>query len=225
MVRNKKIEQNDIIFFQKESTRYDCSQLKHFINFLYFQGFKRPLNFSHVDKEALLIKNLSLKDNIFLESIPNSLKTSKALQLDGLLKQTGNIHLLNLFEQLGNLDVFPEEVDSQKKKIVGLIKSLINKNDFIFLEHPENHLDEATCKLFTKALLQQENVRREYIVLIHSQKQELWIPYANKIVGRDLQGKFLVTHLRNEQIKIQPMPRIGHLDFLIPTKKNQNEAA
>ena len=182
----------DIILFKQDQMWKQISTLKIFINFLKYSKQKKPFRFSFVDKEGLLLNNLTLRENILLDSISNSLTSSKESQLKNKLKSLDNEYLNSLFLKLDFLDELPTKVDSQTCKIAALIKSMIQNTDYIFLNEPDHHLDSRKVKLLQRALLLHTKNNNQTI-FISSGQQERWVKHATKIVTRGPLGEFIIT--------------------------------
>jgi ABC-type lipoprotein export system ATPase subunit len=192
MTRNNQLHKSDIIFFRSDPSKYTSSQLKNFIHFLNSNGIKRPYKFSNIEGEGALIPNLSIRENIHLDSVPNQLSTSKDIHLSKLLEKTGNSHLLEMFNFIPELDNYPEKVNEQVKKLASLIKGMIQEADYLFLEKPEMYLEEKHLDLFLKAIHYQAKSLGQ-IVFVHSQDEKFWRSHISKIVTRGDKNEFLVT--------------------------------
>ncbi|MBT7610776.1 MAG: hypothetical protein HN576_13530 [Bacteriovoracaceae bacterium] len=192
MTRNNKLHKSDIIFFRSDPKKYTASQLKNFIHFLNSNGIKRPYKFSHIEGEGALIPNLSIRENIHLDSVPNQLSTSKDMHLTKLLEKNGNYHLLEMFNFIPELDHYPETVNDQVKKLASLIKGMIQEADYLFLEKPEMYLEEKHLDLFLKAIHYQTRSLGQ-IVFVHSQNEKFWRTHISKVVTRGYKNEFLVT--------------------------------
>ena len=169
----KTIKQKDIVFFRTEYDRDDNCRLRDFLNFLKYMKVKRPIKFAHVDKDATLIRNLSLKDNIFLESIPNSLASSKDVQLREFFKKKDSLYLNKLFEKIDQSEKKTEGMNQETRKLTALIKGFIQEVDYLFFESPEKHLSDENLKIFINAL-NYHSCRWNRISFIKSPLKDLW---------------------------------------------------
>lgn len=192
MERATKIDKNDIIFFQESKELENYCLLKYFIHFLHSIGIKRPLNFSYVEENGPLIDNLTLKENILLESIPNGLSSTKEFQLYTYLKRTGNIYLINLFNKIKHLEEYPKNTDIETRKITALFRGLVRKADYIMLERPEKHLSEQNFLLFINAMTYQIK-NRPQMALINSSSFNPFMNLVSKIVYKDQSEKFIIS--------------------------------
>ncbi len=196
MTKNITLSKSDIIFFKGQSKLYQSTILKNFIHFLNSNKVKKPYKFSHIGREGALIPTLSIRENIHLDSVPNQLSTSKGMHLAELLKKTGNVHLLEMFNFIPELDLFPKEVSEQSRKIAALIKGMVQESDYLFLETPELYLKEEHLHIFLNAIhYQSQNLGQ--IVFVHSSNETLWKHHISKIVSRGDQNQFLVTPVIN----------------------------
>ncbi len=192
-------EQNDILLFKFENASKGC-RLKHFLHFLNSQGTRRPIRFAYIEAEGPLISNLSLRENIYLDSIPNSLSETKDFQMRSFLQRSSNHHLIDFYNRIPLLDELPRDVDTQTKKMAALFKGLLQKADYLFLESPERYLDDQSLKVFTNALRFQAASRNQ-TVLLDSENPKLWTPYANKVVLQSTNGIYDVEPVLSGKVK------------------------
>jgi len=195
-----KFKREDIALFHS-STRGDHNcKLKNFLSFLKCSGIKKPIRFAYVHSEGPLLSNLSLKDNILLDSIPNSLSETKEFQLKSFLKNTGNNYLISLFNKLEFIEELPGHVDNQERKITALIKALLQESDFILLDSPEKYLSNINFKIFKNALLYLY-YKNNKTILIATNEEKNWVDIASIIVKRDCDKKFYTTSIAKQPIK------------------------
>lgn len=192
-------EQNDILLFKFEQASKGC-RLKHFLHFLNSQGTRRPIRFAYIEAEGPLITNLSLRENIYLDSIPNSLSETKDFQMRSFLQRSSNHHLIDFYNRIPLLDELPGDVDSQTRKMAALFKGLLQSADYLFLESPERYLDDESLKVFTNALRFQA-ASRSQTVLLDSTNPQLWSPYANKVVLQNSNGAYDVEPVLSGKVK------------------------
>lgn len=177
----KKERSTDIILFEKESAP-NTGCLKQFLNFLRLQKVPGPPNFSFVDAKGSLLGNLSLRENIALDSIPSTVSATRTFTLEDHLKRLGNPHLWELYQSIKLVDHRPPHVDDMTCKTTALVKGLLQKADFIFLESPERYLDQSLLKVFLKAL-QYQLKETGQTLLLTSDNPQLWQPLITKTVS------------------------------------------
>ena len=194
------IKKEGIFLFKVSRKNKDHCQLKDFINFLNFMKVKRPIKFAYVDTNATLLKDLTLKENIFLESIPNSLANSKEFQLKEFFKKKDNKHLAKLFERIDNLDSLSSEASAEIKKLTSIIKGFIQDVDYLFFESPERHLSNENLKIFIRALKYHIHGQNK-IALINSPVEELWLPFCSSKVVCNQKKEFLVLPCKKNNFK------------------------
>ncbi|MBH48737.1 MAG: hypothetical protein CME71_11260 [Halobacteriovorax sp.] len=212
-------EQNDILLFKFEKTTKGC-RLKHFLHFLNSGGVRRPIRFAYIEAEGPLISNLSLRENIYLDSIPNSLSETKDFQMKSFLQRSSNHHLIDFYNRIPLLDELPGDVDAQTRKMAALFKGLLQSADYLFLESPERYLDDQALEVFTSALRFQ-TASRSQTVLLDSSNPKLWTPYASKVVLQSSGGNYDVEPILSGKVKrkflelahSEPIPE-GNLRFL-----------
>ena len=201
MTKANKIDKKDILLFKAASSlNLRHCQLKNFLNFLNTNKVKKPIRFAFIEKDAPLINNLSLRENIYLDSVPNTLISSKDFQLNQYLEKSGNKYLLEIYKRLLLLDETPDKVDIVTRKLAALLKGLIQDCDYLFLDHPEEYLNEENLEIFTQALAIQTGLTGK-IVFIHSDKESLWVEHVSKTVVRDENFEFLVEPTFNKALK------------------------
>ena len=191
------IKKEGIILFKIFRKNNQHCQLKDFINFLNFIGEKKPLKFSYVDIDANLLGSLTLKENIFLESIPNSLANTKEFQLQEFLEKKDNRHLAKLFDKIDNIDLLPNEVSAEVRKLTTIVKGFLQDMDYLFFESPERHLSSDNLKTFIRAL--RYHVRSQSkAALVCSSLEKLWLPFCSSLITYNQKKEFqLLPNERN----------------------------
>lgn len=229
MDKKNQIKRSDILLFKNEENRYGHSQLKNFLSFLSSNGVKRPYKFAYIESEGPLISNMSLRENIHLDSVPLSLSTTKEMELKNLLSKIGNDDLLELFAKIDNLEIKVSEVSDQTRKMAALIKGLIQEADFLFLESPEKHLTDEGLRLFVNALNYQVQENGQ-MVFISSPATLFWQGKVSKIITRGPKKEFLITpvikHMGNNVIATDKAPvRAEYVFGLENSVKNEDKKA
>lgn len=193
------IKKMDIFYFPTLK-KVGQGQLKNFIHFLNFFGIKKPIRFAYIEEEGSLLNNLSLRENIYLDSIPSSVSAAKGFSLEEELSKTGNEALLELFSKITLLDELPQNVDEQSRKLTSLIKGLLKESDFLFLESPEKNLHFENLNLFKKALEFQTSTQGQTI-LIASPDELTWESFINKKVSRGPSKEFIISSIINNKTR------------------------
>ena len=133
---------NHIYLFENNDDK-GRPQLKNIINFLKWKTLKQIVKFDHVSENGNLIKELSIHDNLTLESkefcryrkIPKDLNKT-------LLKNIGE-SISPLLDEFPNWDTPIDQLNCQQKKLISIIKCLNLAHPFVILENPEQHLKES----------------------------------------------------------------------------------
>lgn len=194
------IPKQEILLFKIFASEKGGSPLRHFINFLNSMGIKYPLNFSYVEKDWAFINNLSLKENILLESVPFVLSSTKNFQLETYLKKNKNRHITELFNSAGDIDCRPKSSSSQTRKIVNLVTNLLKKSDYLFLDCPEKHLSDEHLKLLISALhFRIEN--SEQTIFISSPDEEMWCHHISGIITKSTRQKFIISPIIRKELE------------------------
>lgn len=185
-------ENFEIYLFTYENVDLGPSKLNEFLSFLKFHRVSLPFKFSFVSKEASLIPEMTLNQNILIDFTPNSLTESKEVQFQEFLKDPKHSALEELYHTIALPHEMPAQSDAQMKKVCSLIKSLLYEGEFVFFEEPEIDLSPETLKLFTAAL-QEHAKNRQMNIFIFSKDLPLWRPQSHKMVERKKDFSFQVS--------------------------------
>jgi ABC-type multidrug transport system ATPase subunit len=196
MKKQLPLEKMDLALFDNGGG-HSCkfSQLKDFIGFLGHFGYPRPFRFSHVESGGPLIENLSLEDNLLLHVDCNK-SFEREKQLEIVLEKSGNPHLKRLCDSIRLKSKKPKEVDDETRKSVALVKSLLQKSDFLFLEDPEKFLGKESLALFIAALVYKSATTGQ-IVVVNTRFNTNWSSHFTKTIFRDEHNSFQVNHFNN----------------------------
>jgi len=213
MSKKNSIHKKDVFLYRPPAHKNYLCQLKDFIHFLHIHGVPRPFKFSYVEAFGPLLTNLTLKDNILLESIQNSLSETKEIQLSKVLNQTKNGHLMKFFQELeakNFLNKTPMEVSPRIRKIAALVKGLLQESDFLFFDIPEAYLTPADLDLFISALKFQIKYL-DQVALITSPNEQQWFKHITKLITRGPAQEFVITPVLAHKIfekhcKIEKLP-------------------
>jgi ABC-type thiamine transport system ATPase subunit len=175
----------DIILFNPLEDCGAPSCLKQFLSFLKMQSIPAPPRFAYVDTEGSLLPGLTLKENISLDSIPSTISSTARFTLEDHLERIGNKHLVKLYQFIELTDDCPYQVDSRTRKIAALVKGLLQRTDFLFLENPEKYLSKEVLRVFKAAMLTQLNLHKQTL-LIKAHALEEWTPLITKTVTPSL---------------------------------------
>ncbi len=206
----------DILLFPVSEKNYTGCQLKTFLSFLIGQGAGPAPRFSFMDSEGSLLPKLTLKENIYLDSIPSSLTNSKEIQLQRFMQKTGNTHLINFYQSIPLLDELPTKVDDQTRKMAALVKTLLQDSDYLLLDHPEKYLSQKNLELLIRAL-EFYAASSNKMILLSSPAIDSWGPYVTKLVYRHPDKSFeirpVVHTASTNSIKSKTKESLGHLSF------------
>lgn len=195
--------------YNQESETRNKFGLRDFVNFLLGQGVPRPLSFAHIEADGNLMSTLTLRENIELELATRSPRSrgkngDVPFDLKGYVEKSGNIHLVKLFKKIPNLDELPSDVDKQTGKLVALVRGLVRKADYLFIDMPERHLSEANTKLFAAALDYRCSTLGTTALVCNS-KESLWVPYSKKIIYMDKNRKVRVSDIKSQRFQQRPL--------------------
>lgn len=225
----------EIYLFNYPNKTESSTKLSEFLSFLKFNKASLPYKFSFVSREASLIPEMTLNQNLLIDFSPNSLTESKEVQFQDFLKLPENVAFEKLYKTMELPHVYPEHSDAQMKKVCTLIKALLCEGQFIFLEEPEVDLSPMTLSLFIIAL--KEHVRQHQVnVFIYSQNLAMWSPHSQKMVQRNKDFSFQVSQVTKNYLWIEEREKFyakteeeknfEGLKFIHPSqKKRKNKAA
>lgn len=191
MTKEYPLEKMDLALFETEQTN-EFSQLKDFLSFLKLYGYPRPYKFSHVESSGPLIENLSLDENLLLHASTNDVEDEKE-SIRKMLEQSGNPHLVRLYNAISLKQNLPAQVDDETRKAMALVKALVQDVEFLFLENPEKYLGKAMLSLFVQALVY-KSATTGLIVVINTKFKNIWTQHLTKRIFRDEKNFFQVDH-------------------------------
>ncbi len=181
------IRKKEILLFSSRGEHPCTCQLKNFIHCLNLFETKRPLRFAYAEADTLMMNRLSLKENILLDGFANSLCMSKEFQLEKHLDKEGRPCLVELYSRIGDIELKPQEVSLETRKLVSLLKTLLKPSDYIFLEKPELHLSEYNLAIFIAALKEQIE-KKDQTIFIHSSDEDIWAAHVSKKIVKEVDG-------------------------------------
>lgn len=190
----------DIIYFDVPQGQESQNIVKNYLSYLKFNKLKGPYRFSYVQSDYELIDSMTLRENIYLDTIPLSLTQSRDNQFKGHMQSQTNNHLIKLLNGIDSLDSYPSHTDQRSRKILGLSKALMQNVDFLFLDAPEKHLSVADLELFIQALHFHVGLH-EKTVLLSSKHENLWLQHATKRVQRDSNKHFCTETLTKKGLQ------------------------
>ncbi|GAB4417287.1 MAG: hypothetical protein OHK0056_26150 [Bacteriovoracaceae bacterium] len=211
MNKDKCIKSSDIIFFEGRLWP-KMTDLKVFIHFLSSQGIARPFKFSFVESQALLLPNISLIENILLDTRSiNHSKDSKA-SLELMLESKSNPFLKELAKEIQDLDCLPAKATAEQVKLTGIIKGMLNASDYMLFSKPELYLSEENTRTLIKAINIECHTHKR-MALISSCESNTWLPHISKQVVKNEKNEFIIRPM----LKIAPNhlgPKAaGHLEI------------
>ena len=200
------LAKGDILLFEVENQQHNQSQLKDFLHFLKFCGKRGSIKFSHLEESGTLIKGLTLKENILLDS---GLEIKRTVNLITFLEQRDRPALSRLARQVRNFNCYPSEADQETKKLTSLIKALINHNDYLFLERPSKFLSKENTTLFLDALFESMK-SKDQTLLLTSENKDIWASHITRVVTRTTSGVYSLDAVLSQNEVVTN----SHLEFI-----------
>ncbi len=213
---------NIFSFSLPQKEHCEC-QLRTFLSFLISQGEGNAPHFAFASAEGSLLPNLTLRENIYLDSIPSSFADSKEVQLQNLIQKTGNRDLLEFYQSIPSLDVLASEVDHRTRKVTTLVKVFLQDVNYWLLDRPGKYLDQKNIESLAKILEFYKKFSNKTILLA-AQENSAWksltTTWVYKLPNRSFKlcstSKDNLLHFKKER----PGPTEGVLHFKnLPRKK------
>lgn len=206
-----KYTKGDILFYRLGEKEYTApSKLRIFVNFLHQNGLRNPA-YSFVTAESTLIKSLSLKDNILLDSVPQTLDIKRETKLHYFIEQTGNKGLFELYNNIEDLHKTPENSSPESRKLTCLVKALLQQVNIMIFEQPERHLSQVNIEYFGQALNHETKGMKKTAII--SSPSPIWNSVATKLLTRDQNGAFELFPIYNQQPLIHNEDNITFINF------------
>jgi ABC-type multidrug transport system ATPase subunit len=191
-----------IYLFQNSDNPND-PQLKNVINFLKWKTLKQIVKFDHVSENGNLIEELSIHDNLTLESREFCRYRKIPKDINKTLIQNIGESISPILKEFPNWDTPINQLNQKQRKLASIIKSLNLSHPFVILENPEKHLDEALI----------ENLKVVFNEIIQDNANELIFSNTSEIgIWSDLFTK-KVTYQKNKLFLID--------DFKAPYVQDQ----
>ena len=185
--------------------------LSVFLSFLASQGKGGMPRFSFVDASASLFPHLSLKENIYLNSLSPTLGVPLDEQFNQKMRKTENACLGHLYHSIPNIGEQASKADLRCQKIAALVKGFLQDSDYLLLNCPEEHLSSKECELLLSTLQWCTLSMNRGTILLMSPKESLWMSHATHLVYRNVDRSFAVRP-RPKLVSV-PEKKSGHLVF------------
>jgi ABC-type lipoprotein export system ATPase subunit len=185
----------DILFFEKPDEKEfgTFNYVKNFLVFLKSTGNRGNLKFSSANDTNSLHEHLNIKQNIMLDSLPQSFSGIKEEDFEEQIKKLDNKYLLKLIKRVFPLDRTPAQLNEEERKVAILVKALLVPADFIFLDSPDFHLNDGNLNIFKQSLIF-ESYYSNKTILLTSSNPECWKNMATKVVHKEGPSKFNVEN-------------------------------
>lgn len=209
MTNLRKISNRQIYLFDDANRKQKFNNsLKEFIYYLRYNKAKGVIDFTYSSHSDSIHPQLSLKDNFLLDSVPTSLIKEKEDNLNHNIEMLNNETLVELIEFLKPLERIAQDLTHEEIKVASIVKSLLAKSQYIFLEEPDRDLSlELLNKV--KRCLTYEVVENSRAVFLKAHNNDSWLDVATDIITRNTNKEYeksgnLLCELnqRSEQTKI-----------------------
>ena len=177
---------NIYLFDSKNGQR---NSLKDFLYYLRFSGKRGVIDFSYANETDSLHHNMTIKENLILDSIPTSLIKENEVNLSDFLKEIKNPELIAMIAKVSNMERSIASLDKRTLKLTSLVKALLAQREMVFLVDPHSDLNAEDISLLKKCL-NYESLHNNRKIFIQTSDQDCWLDTANIIIGRDAKNKF-----------------------------------
>ncbi len=174
--------------------------LKDFLYFLKFEGQKGIIDFSYSWEKDSLHSNLTIKENLLLDSIPTSLIRDNENNLKEFFKTLENPYLIKLFEALGNLNDKVANLSIERLKLTSLIKAMVSKSEFVFLVEPESFDSYETIATLKQCILFEVDTHQRKFMIKPSQK-ETWLDITTHLITKDEKHSYIKKTIESTKSK------------------------
>lgn len=193
------------IYIFQNSDSPNHPQLKNVINFLKWKTLKQIVKFDHVSENGNLIEELSVHDNLTLESKEFCRYRRIPKDLNKTLVQNIGESILPLLDEFPNWDTPIHQLNSQQRKLASIIKSLNLAHPFVILEKPEKHLSESVVESLKVVFNEVTQDKASELIFSNTNELGIWsdlftkkVTYAkNKLFVID---DFKAPYLNNEEL-------------------------
>lgn len=179
------------IFLFDDSNRQQKfnNSLKEFIYYLRYNKAKGVIDFTYASHSDSIHPQLSLKDNFLLDSVPTSLIKEKEDNLKHNIEMLNNDTLVELIDFLQPLERIAQDLTHEEIKVASIVKSLLAKTQYIFLEEPDRDL---SLNLLTKVkkCLTHEVVENSRAVFLKAYNNDSWLDVATDIITRNVNKEY-----------------------------------
>ena len=177
---------NIYLFDSKNGQR---NSLKDFLYYLRFSGKRGVIDFSYANETDSLHHNMTIKENLILDSIPTSLIKENEVNLSDFLQEIKNPELIAMIAKVSNMERSIASLDKRTLKLTSLVKALLAQREMVFLVDPHSDLNAEDISLLKKCL-NYESLHNNRKIFIQTSDQDCWLDTANIIIGRDAKNKF-----------------------------------
>ncbi len=181
MTTKSTYKKSEIFFFDIEKN--NRSYLNIFTGYVHSSKRQKKLLFSYIARDNYFFPNLTLRENILHSMVKNNSNYPKST-LEEICRKNNNKYLTNILNNITNIDHYPKDASKRNIKLSSIIRGLLQKTSYLFIEEPEFSLKSEDIDLFFKALHMQNNIYN-WSVFIHSKDESLKIKHANKIVTKE----------------------------------------
>lgn len=192
-----------ILFFEKESSYNSPNQLKDFLNYIKSENSTTIIDFSYAAGKDTLIPGLSIRENIFLDSIPTSLAKNKDIGLKELLKNHENQSLIKIILELGKLSTMTQNLSSEQYQLASIVKAVLAPSKFLLIDTPERELSINQINM-VKNTLEYEATRNHRKILLASHQPSIWLDIVTHFISKnESKGFFKQRNIVNKWSKPQ----------------------
>ena len=209
MTKNDLDRYSLFLFNHENKCKFEMpNPLKEFMSFLKSNGSSGVIDFSFTSGLSSLHPTKSLKDNFILDSIPSSLIKNNDDNFEALIKTIKNETLVELVNSLKPFDKVPELYSEKEISIASMVKSLLSKSRYIFIDDTQLKLDHDALEIIKNCLqIEMNNHNRK--IFISTNRATSWLSITSAIVT-NTNGRFNLKDIREKENIYQQR----HLDLV-----------
>jgi ABC-type thiamine transport system ATPase subunit len=174
---------------------YQTNSLKLYLNILKQNKIDFNMKFSHCNAMTTLHRDITLRENFDLESLPSSITVRAVDETIKILSKIKNPHLKKMLSRITPLERRPGQLNHEEFILSSLCKSILKDSPYLFIDYPEDKLTHTNLKL-VKDCLRYECQERGRTIMIGTNNIDNWLDISQGIISRTPDCKF--NYLENQ---------------------------
>jgi hypothetical protein len=167
----------------------ETNSLKIYLNILKQKKIDFEMKFSHCNVMTTLHRDITLRENFDLESLPTTIRVRVLDETIKILEKIKNPYLKKMLSRITPLERTPSQLNNEEFLLSSLCKSILKDSHFLFIDYPHESLTQTNLKLVKQCLTYECNVRGRTI-FIGTNNIENWLDVTQGIISRMPDFKF-----------------------------------